>query len=55
MKKLLTILCALLMVLSLSACGKKEEEPVVDDTPVVTEEESPAMTYEEYVAADFNT
>lgn len=56
MKKLLTILCALLMILSLSACGgKKDEEPVVDDTPVVTDEESPAMTYEEYVAADFNT
>ena len=42
MKKLLTILCALLMVLSLSACGKKEEEPVVVDEPQV--EETPAMS-----------
>ena len=50
MKKLLTILCALLMVLSLSACGKKEEEPVVVDEPQV--EETPAMSYEEYLAAE---
>lgn len=53
MKKLLTILCALLMVLSLSACGKKEEDSTVVDEPVV--DESPAMSYEEYTAAELNS
>ena len=51
MKKLFAALCALLMVLSLTACGKKEEEPVVDNSENQTEvenqtEESPAMSYE---------
>ena len=33
MKKLFAALCALLMVLSLTACGKKEEEPVTKICP----------------------
>ena len=37
MKKLFAALCALLMVLSLTACGKKEEEPVVDNSENQTE------------------
>ena len=60
MKKLFAALCALLMVLSLTACGKKEEEPVVDNTENQTEvenqtEESPAMSYEEYAAAELDS
>ena len=60
MKKLFAALCALLMVLSLTACGKKEEEPVVDNSENQTEvenqtEESPAMSYEEYMAAELDS
>ena len=60
MKKLFAALCALLMVLSLTACGKKEEEPVVDNSENQTEvenqtEESPAMSYEEYAAAELDS
>ena len=60
MKKLFAALCALLMVLSLTACGKKEEEPVVDHRENQTEvenqtEESPAMSYEEYMAAELDS
>ena len=40
MKKLFAALCALLMVLSLTACGKKEEEPVVDNSENQTEVEN---------------
>ena len=40
MKKFLTILCALTLVLSMAACAKKEEK---------------AMTYAEYVAAELET
>ena len=60
MKKLFAALCALLMVLSLTACGKKEEEPVVDNSENQTEvenqtEESPTMSYEEYMAAELDS
>ena len=46
MKKLLTVLLALLMVLTLAACGqKKEETPSGGDTP-----EEPKDRYDEVMA-----
>lgn len=44
MKKLLTILLGVFMVLTLAGCGKKENEPYVPECPVV------ANTYADYAA-----
>ncbi len=46
MKKLLTVLLALLMVLTLAGCGKKEETPSGGDTPA----EEPKDRYDEVMA-----
>lgn len=55
MKKLLAMLLALIMVLSLAACGTEPDEPVVDepvvDEPVVDEPEV-ELTYVEEKAAE---
>ena len=41
MKKLLAILLAMLMVLSLVACGQKEEAPAAkEEAPAATEEKT---------------
>lgn len=54
MKKLLTVLFAVMMVVSLAACSnKKPEEPVVEPTP--TEPEVTVMSHAEYAAAEIGT
>lgn len=67
MKKILSILLLLVLVLSLAACGQaaKTEDPAKTEAPAKTEEpaktEDPAaksegvMTYAEYVAAELDT
>ncbi len=54
MKKLLTILLALLMLVSLAACGqKKEDETPVEPTPEPTPEVT-VLTHDEFVAAELD-
>ena len=65
MKKLLTLLLAMVMVLSLIACGAKEEAPAETEAPAaeeVVEEETAApetdtavMTYADYAAAELDS
>ena len=55
MKKLLTLLLAVLMVMSLSACSGKEDEPAPAPAPETqpddSQEETGVMTYEDFVNA----
>ncbi|MBQ6479404.1 MAG: hypothetical protein IJI44_08610 [Erysipelotrichaceae bacterium] len=53
MKKLLTVLLGLMMILSLSAC-KKQEEPQVDPEPAPTDDVV-VMNYGEYAAAELGS
>ena len=53
MKKLLTVLLGLMMILSLSAC-KKQEEPQVDPEPAPVDNVT-VMSYGEYAAAELGT
>ena len=42
MKKLIALLCALLMVVSLAACGSKTEEPAAEEPAAEAPAEEPA-------------
>lgn len=55
MKKLLTVLLGVLMVLALVGCGaKKEETPVVDEDEPVEEVVTAANTFADYEAAEID-
>lgn len=55
MKKFLALALALLMVFAMAACGEEAVEEVTDEVAEEVTDDTPVMTYEEFVAAPIDS